>query len=331
MRKPIAALTFGFVIVFCGSTFAQPSVNTAKFLFGHDLTVRQAGADTIDAKTPRFGVEVFQHEPTKAYLGISQVGSITVSPAEPVGADKSRARVAAFDIAVRKAGEAEFTQATKKWGVELYRFPGVNRLVYATETGAIYFAAVPPGLATERGWKRSHGLDLKVRDANATTFDTAKRFGVEAYLDQNTNGLMYVTQTGAVAAAPGAPLADGKKTLPPKALYGLVLPVRKAGETEVTEKSPRIPIEVFEDPNTGIMLYITDTGFIAIAPNKKPAEGPDLKPTRIPGAGVDVKARKAGDEDFTKATKFGIEVFTDNRTGYQVFICETGSIAVLPK
>jgi hypothetical protein len=330
MRKQLAAVSLAAVLT--GLAAAQPPApSAAKFLFGHDVTVRPAGADVVDAKTPRFGVEVFQHEPTKAFLAISQVGAITVTTAEALGADKSRARIAAYDIAVRKAGEPEFTQATKKWGVELYRFPGVNRLLYATETGAIGFAAVPPGLSSEKGWKRSHGLDLKVREPNQTTFDTAKRFGVEAYLDQNTNGLLYVTQTGAAAAAPGTPLADGKKTLPPKALYGLVLPVRKAGEKEVTDKSPRIPIEVFEDPNAGVMLYITEAGFLATAPNKKPAEGQGLTPTRVPGAGVDVKARKAGDEDFENARKYGIEVFTDSRTGYLVFVCETGSIAVLPK
>lgn len=331
MRKRIAAAALALAAGLTGLAAAQPAPSAAKFLFGHDLTVREAGKDTIDGKTPRFGVEVFQHEPTKAFLAVSQAGAVAVSPGEPVGADKSRARVAAYDIAVRKAGEPDFTQATKKWGVELYRFPAVNRLIYATEVGAIGFAAVPPGLSADKGWKRSHGLDLKVRDANQTTFDAAKRFGVEAYLDQNTNGLLYVTQTGAVAATPGTPLADGKKTLPPRALYGLVLPVRKAGEKEVTDKSPRIPIEVFEDPNAGVLLYVTEAGFLAAAPNKKPAEGDGLKPTRVPGAGVDLKARKAGDEGFDTAQAFGVEVFADNRTGYLVFISETGSIAVLPK
>ena len=42
-------------------------------------------------------------------------------------------------------------------------------------------------------------------------------------------------------------------------------------------------------------------------------------------------ARKAGDENFAKARKYGIEAFQDNRTGNLVFISETGSIAVLPK
>ena len=46
---------------------------------------------------------------------------------------------------------------------------------------------------------------------------------------------------------------------------------------------------------------------------------------------IALKARKGGDKTFDTAKKYGIEVFQDNRTGNLIFICETGSIAVLPK
>lgn len=332
MRTLLAAGLLALTATLTGlAAQPTPAAVTAKFLFAHDLPVRPAGKEDITKDTPRFGVEVFRHEPTASLLAICQTGAITVTPAEAVGADKSRSRVAAYDMAVRKAGEPDITQKTKKWGVELYRLPGVNRLVYASEAGAIGFAAVPPGLTQDKGWKRSHGIDLRVREPEVEKFDTAKRFGLEVYYDQNTKGLLYVTETGAVAAIPGAALEDGKKTLPPRALYGLVLPVRKAGEKELTDKSPRISVEVFEDPNTGVLLYISESGYIAAAPNKKPVETPGTKPTRVPNAGVDLKARKAGDDNFEKATAFGVEVYTDNRTGNIVFISETGSIAVLAK
>ena len=38
---------------------------------------------------------------------------------------------------------------------------------------------------------------------------------------------------------------------------------------------------------------------------------------------------KAGEKEFDKAKKYGIEVFEDNRTGNLIFISETGSVAVL--
>jgi hypothetical protein len=47
--------------------------------------------------------------------------------------------------------------------------------------------------------------------------------------------------------------------------------------------------------------------------------------------GLDLKARKGGEKDFTKDTKvYGIEVFKDENNGNLIYISETGSIAVVP-
>ena len=333
MRKRIAAglILFAAGVAGLGNvTLAQPPKDKAKAnptprLYGHDLPVRAAGTSEVTAKTARYGVDVFQDDTTKAAIAISQVGSITVTAAEPLGAEKGRGWVAAYDIAVRKVGEPEFTQKTKKWGVELFKFPASNRLIYASESGAIAFAEIPANVGTNKGWKRSHGLDMKVREPGQVEFTNAKKFGVEAYLDQNTNGLLYVSEIGSLAATPGAPLGEGKKILPPTALYGLELKVRKSDEIEFSPKSKPMAVEVFEDPNTNVMIYVSETGFIATAPVKKLVDmrGVDLV------KGLNLKARKAGEDDDSKAAKFGVEVFRDNRTGYLIFITETGSISVL--
>ena len=42
-----------------------------------------------------------------------------------------------------------------------------------------------------------------------------------------------------------------------------------------------------------------------------------------------LSARKAGDTDFAKAKRYGVEVFEDIKTGNLLFISETGSLAVL--
>jgi hypothetical protein len=45
----------------------------------------------------------------------------------------------------------------------------------------------------------------------------------------------------------------------------------------------------------------------------------------------ELKVRKAGEADFGKDTKkFSIEVFLDENNGNLIYICETGSIAVVP-
>jgi hypothetical protein len=46
--------------------------------------------------------------------------------------------------------------------------------------------------------------------------------------------------------------------------------------------------------------------------------------------GLDLKARPAGQLDWDKATKYGIEVFRDENNGNLVYITEKGYIAVVP-
>ena len=47
--------------------------------------------------------------------------------------------------------------------------------------------------------------------------------------------------------------------------------------------------------------------------------------------GMNVKARKADENDFNKDTKkYGIEVYKDENNGNLIYISETGSIAVVP-
>jgi hypothetical protein len=46
---------------------------------------------------------------------------------------------------------------------------------------------------------------------------------------------------------------------------------------------------------------------------------------------ANLPARKAAEKEFANAKKFGVEVFRDENTGYLIYICETGSIAVVAK
>jgi hypothetical protein len=299
-----------------------------KFLYGHDLRVRPGGEKDFP-KALKIGVEVFQDEATKATVGISEAGAVSVFPAGPVGADKTSKWQTAHDLKVRKAGEPEFTQKTKMWGVEVFRDLGSDRLLYVCESGSIAFAPVPGSFATDKGPKWHHALEPKVRSADQETFDSAKKFGLEVFKDENTGGLIYITETGAIAtaAAPASP-PDPKKVAPPKPAYGLVLRVRGAAEPEFTDKTKKIGVEVHEDPNANTLLYISETGSVAVVP--KPA-------SLLGGKGVtwktamNLRARKGGEKEFDKAKKYGIEVFQDNRTGHLLFITETGAIAVLTK
>jgi len=308
----------------------QPDKAAPKFLYGHDLRVRPGGKKDFTPETPKIGVEVFEDSATKALIAISEKGSLTVAAAGPIGADKTCKWLTAHDLAARKAGEAEFTERTKKYGVELFRDIGSNHLLYACESASIAFAPVPTTLIDTAGPKWHHALEPKVRGPEQTDFANARRFGMEIFKDENTGGLIYiVAETGAIATAPAPATApDPKKIAPPQTRYGLVLRVRGAAEADFTDKTKKVGVEIFEDPNAHVLFYLTEAGYVATAPN--PGKLPDVRGVTWKSA-MTLKARKGGNKTFDTAKKYGIEVFQDNRTGNLIFISETGSIAVLPK
>jgi hypothetical protein len=244
-------------------------------------------------------------------------------------AEKLDKWLTANDLSARKAGEAEFTQKTKKFGVELFRDLRSNKLLYVCETGSIAFAPVPAELVTDRGPKWHHAHELKVRGAEQKNFDNAKKIGLEVFKDENTGDLIYITQSGGIATSPAPKTApDAKKIAPPKWAYGWDLRVRTTNEPNFNDKTKHIGVEVFEDPNADDrLLYITEEGFIATAPNTgKFLDGKGV----LWKTGMGLKARKS-DEKFDVAKRYHIEVFVDNRTGNLIFISETGSIAVVAK
>ncbi len=310
-----------------GTLAAQPTGPEAKLLYGHDLKVRPGGNPDWP-KAAKVGVEVFQDDALKAIIAVTDNGNLAVAPTGPVGAEKTCKWHTGLDLKVRKAGEPEFTQKTRPFGVEVYRDLGTNKLLYAGEGGWVAFAPAPGNLTADKGPKWHHALDLKVRSLDQDTFENAKKIGLEVYRDENTGGLVYITETGALAATPVGPgSADVKTAQGWKPSHGLILRVRKSDEPDFTEKTKRVPVEVVIDETTGNLLYVSDTGSIAVAP---PGKTGDVRGVTWRGA-TNLKARKAGETDFAKATKYGVEVFQDNRTGNLLFVTETGSIAVLPK
>ena len=54
----------------------------------------------------------------------------------------------------------------------------------------------------------------------------------------------------------------------PKWHYGLSLMVRKADEPNFTKDTKKIGIEMFKDENNGNIIYVSETGSIAVLPAK---------------------------------------------------------------
>ena len=172
------------------------------------------------------------------------------------------------------------------------------------------------------------GLDLKARTGGTDDFDKARKFGVEVFKDENSGQLVYICETGSFAAVPGAKAAPAAKPKTPTWLWGLDLKARTGG-TDDFDKARKFGVEVYKDENAGNLVYICETGTIAVVPAGNVGAAAKPKPPTWVWA-LDLKARTGGTDDFAKARKFGIEVFKDENSGQLVYICETGAIGVRP-
>lgn len=241
----------------------------------------------------------------------------------------------ALDLRARRASEPDFTKDTKKFGVEIYTDGNTSDAYYLCESGALSMMSTKlfkpgDGKGKEPLWQ--HGLTLKARAAGAKDWDKSKSFGVEVFKDENNGNLVYITEAGAVSTVGNRYASATEKGKPknPKWKHAMDLRVRKAGEKDFTKDTKKVGVEVFLDENNGNLVYVTETGMIAVVSGKLASKddsgkGPEWQ------HGLELKVRKAGEKEFTKDTKtYGMEVFLDENNGNLIYIVETGAISVIP-
>lgn len=234
-----------------------------------------------------------------------------------------------LEFRVRKAGEGDFSKDTKRYGAEVFVDPIAKQGIFITETGSIsvsWFGAPKDSETKPPQWL--HGLELRVRKADENDFtDKTARFGIEIFKDENSGNLVYVCQTGDIAVIKSPNLAQGPEPKKPTWLRAMVLKVRKGGEPDFTKDTKRFGIEVYKDENTGVLVYISETGALAVAPAGGGAGKEDPEWLH----GLELRARKAGEADFTpKTPTYGVELFKDVNAGNLVYVSHTGSLAVVP-
>jgi hypothetical protein len=176
-------------------------------------------------------------------------------------------------------------------------------------------------------------MDLKVRKAGDLDWDKAKKFGVEVFRDENNGNLVYISETGHYAVAPGKLTTKDDTGKGPNWQHGLELSARKHGEREFGKDTKKYGLEVFLDENNGNLLYICETGALAVVPGKfaKATEGGKTKAPELKHA-MDLQVRKAGQKEFTKdGPKFGVEVYSDENNGMVIYLSETGDLAVVSR
>ena len=241
-----------------------------------------------------------------------------------------------LELRVRKAGELDFSDKTKKVGVEFFLDGADGNGVYVSDGGDLATVAaklVAPEDAKVKAPEWSHGMELRARHAGEKEFtkDT-KKYGIEVFLDENNGNYLYLCETGAMDAVAGKVGAAraGKEVKAPEWKNAMELRVRKAGEPDFNDKTKKIGVEVFLDPNNGNVVYISETGSVAVLPAKlvkmdEAKKVPDWK------HGMELAARKADEKEFSKETKrYGVEVFYDAFAGAVLYVGETGTIACVP-
>ncbi|MGL4552506.1 MAG: hypothetical protein ACRC33_15135 [Gemmataceae bacterium] len=307
--------------------------------YAMDLRCRTATQADFDKDTKKFGVEVYTDGHSADGLYVADTGSLAAvgSKAFKAGDGKGKEPLwrHGLTLTARKAGDKEWDKG-KKVGIEVFRDEGNGNLIYLNDQGQVSVAAAEAVTdATEKGKVKApkwlHAMDVKVRKAGEKDFtkDTRK-VGIEVFRDENNGNLVYVSESGSVGVS-AAKVQGAETGKEPKWQYGLELSVRKAGEAKFTKDTKRIGIEVFQDENNGGLVYVTESGQLAVVPGKaaKAGDGKAKGPEFLHA--MELAVRKAGERDFTKETKkVSVEVYRDENSGAVVYISEAGELTVVP-
>jgi len=304
-----------------------------------DLACRRLNELDFTKDTQKFGVEAFKDTNNGLGLFISQVGSLAAGsgfqdlklPLDSKGPEW----ITGLDLPARAAGDNSFDKA-KVHSMEVFRDPNTDNWIYITEKGYLAVASArgktPTG--SDRKPKWAHSVDLRVRKGGVKDWKEATKFGIEVYRDNTTGNLIYISETGAIAALPDTadakPAAEGKA---PAWLHGLDLSCRKHNEKSFTKNTRKFGLEVFLDANNGNLIFISETGNLAVTPGPKNITSPTAN-VKEPAwtHGLNLKVRKAGEKEFSeKTTVYGAEVFREENLGVILYVGETGSIAAAAK
>jgi len=155
-----------------------------------------------------------------------------------------------------------------------------------------------------------------------------KKIAVEVYRDTNSKRLVYVTESGAMAVAP-LPLREGKPA-DPRWLYRLQLKVRPSGETDFIRNYIRVNVEVYLHEPAGHLIYVAQSGAIAVVETKKEFGKLEAKPPRW-SIGFDLRARKYDQREFNPDTpRIGAEAYLDENAEVTIYATEKHALAAVP-
>jgi hypothetical protein len=176
----------------------------------------------------------------------------------------------------------------------------------------------------ERVLARSYRLGLEVDKAGAKT---SRTFPVDVYVEKEAGRLIYVGDRGKwLAVAEAGNMGDDK---PPKKLYRLVLPVRTWDEEKVGERTRKFNVAVYRDETSGLLVYISETGALAVEAGEAKLGDRARPPTPLYRMRLKVRQPGDGTPQFP-ILRCNVEVYRDENTGQLLYIAEGGAIAIAP-
>jgi hypothetical protein len=318
-------------------SIAQEATKDPVSRYAMDLRVRNSTQVDFDKDTAKFGIEVYTDGYTSDAIYVSDYGALASvdSKSFKSGEGKEPLWRHGLTLTARKAGEKDWDKG-KKFGLEVFRDENNGNLIYISERGHVAVAPVDAVTdSTEKGKikapKWTHAMDVKVRKAGEKDFTKeTKKVGIEVFRDENNGTVVYLSETGSVGIV-GSKGVGTEKGKEPKWQHGMELSVRKVGEAKFGKDTRKFGIEVFQDEANGSLVYVSETGSIAVVPGKSAKTTPEGK-GKDPAFmhGMELAVRRAGEKAFTKETKkVGVEVYKDENNGNVIFVSDSGELTVV--
>jgi hypothetical protein len=235
-----------------------------KALYSVELQTRKLGETEFTEKTIKRSIAVKHEELTDSLIYITDAGSIAVVKAKVpvIGKPKDFTHVADYGYAVRKAGEQEIDERTKTFFFEIYRDENTGLLVLLAADGTIAVAGAGQFDAHIKYSPYLHAFACRARRGGEADFtDETPAFGIELWKERATGALVYASEKGPVVVKGNV---SELPTVAPKWVARFKLGIRKEREGRLPDDDRMGSVEIFRDETTGNLLYLCETGHIAV-------------------------------------------------------------------
>ncbi|HKB40229.1 MAG TPA: hypothetical protein VKD72_27615, partial [Gemmataceae bacterium] len=174
-------------------------------------------------------------------------------------------------LPVRRFHDKDFGEKTPKISVEVYRDKRTANWVFVSHTGALAVFPADKAPVGKPGQKARwlYRLPLKVRHLDK--FEVEYHLcNVDVYRDEYTGALLYVAESGTLAAIPRGKSDPGQNADAQVWSHALELKVRKPGAEKFEPiTSTRFGMEIYQDRNRGAWVHVTEKLQLAVVPGSK--------------------------------------------------------------